>query len=155
RDPDAAVRRAACEAAEQVKDPALARELSALLGDRHVRAQARRALAALGDTVVPRLEALLNDRSARNALRLQVPRVLRAIGSQEAARALLSSNIPDDAYLRYRIAEALSRIHESSPGLEVDARRLEQATLRRLRAYRRYVPVYRDLEAALPLSSLL
>jgi Cyclic nucleotide-binding domain len=81
--------------------------------------------------------------------------VLRQIGTAEAARALLFSNIQDDAYLRYRIALAISRIREEHPEVPVDAGRLRAATLRRLRAYRRYVPVFRDLEATLPPSSLL
>lgn len=146
----AEVRIAACEAAGATRDPALLEALLQLLGDRAVRVEARRALARYGDVAVPALAELLDDRARPLSLRLQVPRVLRAIGTDAAARALLFSNIQEHAWLRYRIAVNLSRLHEERPAVAVDRVRLREATLRRLAAYRYYLPIYRDLEAGLP-----
>ena len=149
-DESALVRRAACEAAGEARDAVLVPALLERLGDRAVRSAAMRALAAYGDAVVPQLAQLLDDRVRPLRLRLEVPRVLRAIGTDAAARALLFSNIQEHAYLRYRIAVNLSRLHEEHPEVRIDVQRAREATIRRLDAYRYYLPLYRDLEVGLP-----
>ena len=149
-DEDPLVRRAACEAAGQTRDSTLVPALLEALGDRAVRSAAMRALSVYGDPVVPDLARLLDDRSRPLRLRLEVPRVLRTIGSEAAARALLFSNIQEHAYLRYRIAVNLSRLHEEHPEVRIDVQRAREATMRRLAAYRYYLPLYRDLEVGLP-----
>ncbi|WP_373048114.1 cyclic nucleotide-binding domain-containing protein [Vulgatibacter sp.] len=149
-DPSPLVRRTACDAAGATRELPLVPVLVVLLGDRAVRSAARRALAAYGDAVVAELAALLDDRNRPLALRLEVPRVLRGIGTAAAARALLFSNIQEHAYLRYRIAVNLSRLHEEHPAIELDVQRAREATLRRLDAYHYYLPLYRDLEVGLP-----
>ncbi len=153
RDPE--VRRIACAAAGRTMEPSLIPALCLLLADRLSRAPARNALAAYGDRVVGPLSHMMDDRSRPVSLRLEVPRVLRKIGTAAAARALLFSNIQEHAYLRYRIATNLSRLHDEHPEIVVDAQRLQEATFRRLRTYEYLLPLYRDLEAALPPRSLL
>lgn len=154
-DLDTAVRREAALAAGESRDPALLPALAGLLSDRSVRVQARRGLEAYGDDAVPLLAAWLDDRSLPLSLRLEIPRVLRGIGSEAASHAMLHSNIEDHAYLRYRIAIQLSKLHQEHPKVPVDHQRLREATLRRLNAYAYYLRVYRDLEAALPPGSPL
>lgn len=154
-DVDPAVRRDACAAAGDSGDERLLEPLAGLLTDRAVRTQARKALASFGDTAVPLLAALLDDRSLSLSLRLEIPRVLRFIGTQAASHAMLHSNIRDHAYLRYRIATNLSQLHEEHPEVAVDAQRLREATLRRIHDYEYHLHVFRDLEAALPPSSPL
>lgn len=149
-DPDPTVRRAACLAVGQAREQGLIRKLAALLADHEVRVAARSALVEFGDEVVPALSQLLDDRQKPLGLRLEVPKVLRKIGTDAAARALLFSNIQEHPYLRYQIATNLSRLHEEHPEVKVDLRRLREATFRRLRYYEYTLPIYRDLEAALP-----
>jgi HEAT repeat protein len=155
RDPAPEVRREAAAAVAAARERSLVPELGRLLGDRRVRSAVRAALASFGDEVVPELARLLDDWSVPLEVRLEIPRVLRAIGTEAAARALLFSRIQDDAYLRYRIAAALSGIGADHPGVRFDETRLLEATARRLDAYGYYLPVYRDLEAFLPPNSLL
>lgn len=155
RDPVPEVRREAATAAAASRERSLVPELARLLGDRRVRSAVRPALASFGDEVVPDLARLLDDWSVPLEVRLEVPRVLRAIGTEAAAHALLFSRIQDDAYLRYRIAAALSGIGADHPEVPIDEVRLAEATGRRLDAYGYYLPVYRDLEAFLPANSLL
>ncbi|AKU90884.1 Npt1/Npt2 family nucleotide transporter [Vulgatibacter incomptus] len=154
-DEDPNVRRVASAAAGRILEPALVPALCRLLADRSCRAAARTALARYGDAVVPALSTVLDDRSEALVLRLEVPRVLRKVGTSAAARALLFSNIQEHAYLRFRIATNLSRLHDEHPEIEVDLQRLKEATFRRLRTYEYYLPLYRDLEAALPPHSVL
>lgn len=154
-DMDLSVRREACLAAGESEDVALLPTLAGLLSDRGVRVAARRALAAYGDRAVPLLASWLDDRSLPLSLRLEIPRVLRAIGTEAASHAMLHSNIEDHAYLRYRIALQLSKLHREHPEVPVARERLREATLRRLNAYAYYLRVFRDLEAALPPGSPL
>ena len=154
-DVEASVRREACLAAGESKDVRLLPTLAGLLSDRAVRTHARRALVAYGDAAVPLLADWLDDRSLPLSLRLEIPRVLRAIGTEDASHAMLYSNIVDHAYLRYRIAIQLSKLHQEHPEVPVERARLREATLRRLADYEYYLRVYRDLEAALPPGSPL
>jgi HEAT repeat protein len=147
-DDDPSVQRLACRSASRIHSPRLVDDLVELLADRDVRVRARDALVAQGDDVVELLEALLNDLDAPLIQRLQVPRVLRAIGTRQAAQALLFSRIRDNATLRYRIATALFEMTRAHPDLEVDRQRTDEAALRRLRAYRHYRPILRTLEQA-------
>lgn len=87
-----------------------------MLGDRNLRAAARKALAAYGESVLPQLRAELADASAEPAVRRQIPRVLADIGGQRAAELLLASLDEADHIVRHQILRALSRIgkHRSS-----------------------------------------
>jgi len=147
-DAEPSVQALACRAAARLGSPRLVEPLLELLGDRNARAAARGALGAYGDALIERLEALLNDLSAPLPLRLQVPRVLRAIGSKRAAQALLFSNIVDNATLHYRIAIALFEMARSHSDLGIDRQRADEAALRRLKAYRHYRPTLRALQQA-------
>ncbi len=149
-DPSPLVRRTACVAAGSTADLQLVPALIELLTDRAVRSAAIRALAAYGDRVVPELSRILDDRSVPLRLRLEIPRVIRLVGTEAASRALLYSNIQEHAYLRYRIAVNLSRLHEERPEVHIDVQRAREATFRRLDAYQYYLPLYRDLEVGLP-----
>ena len=154
-DPDPSVRVLACGSAGQLRLPSLMDPLFRLLGDRVTRRAAREALSAFGDEAVGPAWAILDDRSQPIALRLEIPRLLRYIGTAEAAGALLFSNIQDDAFLRYRIGLSLSRWREQNPNLPVDAGRVRDAVGRRIEAYLYYLPIWADIQAALGEHALL
>lgn len=110
--------------------PALARLASK---DPRERTGAARALVALGDPVVPLLQAALRDPATPAAARLQSPGVLREIATPAAYAALLwSLGIPDRA-ARTRVIQAASAVrallrkppekpHLIRPRLEAEAR---------------------------------
>lgn len=147
-DPSASVRAAALEAAARATDPSLPPVLIGLLGDRQVSRSVREALAAHGDAAVPLLAQVLDDRRIDVGIRVQVPRILREIGTRSAVDAMLYSNQDDDAYLRYVIIEELGRIRRRRPHIPFDRLQTEGAVLRRLRAYTYYRPMAEDLGAA-------
>jgi HEAT repeat protein len=154
-DPDPSVRVLACASAAQLRLPVFMEQLFRLLNDRATRRAAREALAAFGDEAIGPAWAILDDRSQPIALRLEIPRLLRYIGSAEAAGALLFSNIQDDAFLRYRIGLSLSRWREQNPDLPVDAGRVRDAVGRRIEAYLHYLPIWADIQGALGEHALL
>jgi CRP-like cAMP-binding protein len=133
----------------------LAPRLLAFLAWREERRVARNALAQLGDRVMPRLEVLLNDRAEPLELRLQLPRVMRMIGTPDALHALLFSAGNDDASLHYRIGAEMSRLRDEHSEYSVDVARVRQALGRRRDTYHALVGPFRDLRVALGDSSLL
>lgn len=155
RDADPSVRSIAIKAVGEGKYAALAPKLLPFLSWRDERRNTRDALANMGDAIVPMLEHALNDRSRPSAMRYELPRVLRQIGTQEAFDALLFSNVRDDAFLHYRIGVAIARLKEEVPELTADAERVREAIGRRRDVYDRLVGPFRDLQAALGPQSLL
>lgn len=154
-DPEASVRNIAALSIGEGRYLSLAPALLPCLlwkGDRRV---AREALSAFGDAIVPLLEEALNDRSRPAALRYQLPRVLRQMGTQAAFDAMLFSNVRDDAYLHYRIGVSLCLLKEERPELQADRAHVRDALSRRRELYRRLVDPYRDIRAALGEHSLL
>ncbi|HYO58410.1 cyclic nucleotide-binding domain-containing protein [Archangium sp.] len=154
-DPDSSVRRMAVRSVGEGGYVKLAPRLLPFLTWREERREARESLAALGDEVTPMLDATLNDLAAPLPMRLQVPRVLRLIGTPAALHALLFSNVRDDARLHFRIGAELSRLRDEHPEHPVDEDRVREALGRRRDVYRALVEPYRDLRSELGDHSLL
>ncbi|SEU08928.1 cyclic nucleotide-binding domain-containing protein [Stigmatella erecta] len=154
-DADSSVRRVAIGAAGVGQYLELAPRLLTFLTWREERKEAREALAALGDRVMPLLEVTLNNRAAPVAMRLQLTRVMRSIATSDALHAFLFSNVRDDAFLQFRIGSAMSRLRDEHPEFPVDVERVREALGRRRDVYREHVEAFRDLRAALGDGSLL
>jgi ATP/ADP translocase len=154
-DPEPTVRVVAVHSASIARDPSLPERLIPRLADRAAQHAVRSALAAYGNDVVPLLALTLDDRRLPLELRTNVPRILRQIGTQRSADAMLYSNVNDDAFLRYVIVEELSRLRRNRPEIRFDKQRVHEAAERRIRAYRHYRPMVRDLEDAPKELSLL
>lgn len=153
-DEDTEVRRAACVAAGLTRAPELLPLLCDRLGDWSVRREAGSALVAFGDEAVAPLAEIL-DGDGPLGHRLEIPRVLRQVGTQAAADALLAARAHVHPYLRYRIVRSLSLLHDEKPHLVADPGRLQEAFTGRLRAYEHQLPIWHDLRAALPPRSFL
>ncbi|MCP3097639.1 cyclic nucleotide-binding domain-containing protein [Myxococcus sp. K15C18031901] len=154
-DGDSTVRRVALAAVGQGGYVDLAPRVLPFLTWREERKTAREALVALGDDVTPLVEEQLNNKRAPLTMRLQLPRVLRGIGTPAAQDALLFSNVRDDASLHFRIGAQLSRLRDEHPEHPVDVERVYEALGRRRDVYRSLVGAYRDVRAALGDGSLL
>lgn len=154
-DGDASVRRVALTAVGQGRFVELLPRLLRFLAWRDDRRVVRQALAGFGDAAVPQLAATLDDRSRALSLRLQLPKVLRLIGTQAAFDALLFSNAQDDPALHYRVGIAMARLQEEHPDVQVDERQRLEALGRRRAVYDALVEPYRDARAALGDEALL
>ncbi len=154
-DGDATVRRIALASVGEGGNTELASRLLRYLAWRDERKSARASLAALGNPVVPLLASTLDDRTRPLSLRLQLPRVLRAIGTQAAFDALLFSNVNDDPSLHFRVGVALGRLHDENPGLVVDRARVMEALARRKDVILRLREPWLDARAAVGEASLL
>ncbi len=154
-DSDVTVRHVAIVATGEGLHVEQAPRLLRFLSWRDERKLAREALAAMGDDVVPLLAVTLDDRTRALNLRLQLPRVLRRIGTQTAFDALLQSNARDDAALHYRVGAALARLHDQHPDYLVDRARVMEALVRRQQTREELLPAYLGIRAALGDTSLL
>ncbi|MFT3842975.1 MAG: cyclic nucleotide-binding domain-containing protein [Myxococcaceae bacterium] len=154
-DADSSVRQVALKAVGEGKYLSLAPRLLRFLTWRDERRAARQALAALGDEVVPFVTQAMDDRTRALQLRMQLPRVLRHIGTAGALEALLFSNAADDPALHYRVGVAISRLRDEHPAYQVDVKRVMEALERRRQTYRALAPAYADLKAALGVDSLV
>ncbi len=152
-DADVSVRRIAARAAQQVYRREFVPLLLKMLSDRETRPEAREALSAYGDEIIDLLAEWLNERQRPLDVRLRLPRVIRMIATQRAGEVLLFSNILDDAFLRYRIALALSGMRQYSQ-IHFDRRWALEAVDRRTDSYRYYDRIYRRLACYLPPASL-
>ncbi len=155
RDDDPSVRRIAAGAARRARLLSLAPLLVEMLARPSERRAAREALVAYGEEIVPVLASVLDDRRLPPAVRYEVPRLLRYVGSPRAAEVMLFSNIQDDPMLRHRIVHALSRMRRQDPGLPMDKHRVEEAIGRRVDAWVYYDAVARDVATVLPEDALL
>ncbi len=108
--PDPVVRRAALKAAEGVDDPRLVPQLVALLNDPASRQRAGQALIAVGEKAANSLGILLEDPAAPRAVRLELPRLLRAIRRPQSYWLLMQHVHTPDSHLRLRIYAALSHL---------------------------------------------
>ncbi len=154
-DSDPSVRRVAIAAVGEGAFHGLAPRLLRFLSWRDERRAARDALARLGDEVVPLLASTLDDRTRALSLRVQLPRVLRLIGTQQALDALLFSNAHDEPALHYRVGLALARLHDEHPRLAIELDRVHAALVHKREAWRALVDPWADVRAALGESSLL
>jgi HEAT repeat protein len=154
-DADATVRQVAIVASGEGLHLELAPKLLRFLSWRDERRFAREALSAMGDDLVPLLAQTLDDRSRALALRAQLPRVLRRIGTQTAFSALLESSARDDAALHYRVGGALARIRDDHPEFTVDRPQVLEALERRKATRIELEPAFASLRAAYGEASLL
>jgi len=106
RDPDVRVRRAAMRSAGRLQQRVHIQLLIEAMGDRQTQHAARDGLAGYGDLVVGTLADWLIDPSIPLPIRREIPRVLSAIGTQDALTALFRYRARDDVRLAYRILKA-------------------------------------------------
>jgi HEAT repeat protein len=109
-DPDLEVRRAALASAGATGQREFIDGLIGHLERREDRDAARAALALYGERVSGTLGDCLFDPTVEVAVKREVPYVLAAIGTQEAANSLLRASLQEDLVLTYRVVKALNRI---------------------------------------------
>jgi AAA family ATP:ADP antiporter len=83
------------------------------------------ALARFGDSVVGTLRDHLTDPSVSMRTRREIPGILAAIGTNDAARALREALLEPDTELRFRSIQALNKIYKAHPGAERDTQMIE------------------------------
>lgn len=122
QDPDQTVRQTAVASIGQIHAAEFLPDLVESLADRSLRKAARAALANLGEEILPELVATLSDQKVAPAVRMEIPRSLALLGTQESVEALLEKLDGADDTLRYRIIKALNRLRTNYSDLKFDTR---------------------------------
>lgn len=119
REAIAAVRR---RVARDGYNPLYAPTLISLLQDRRVKHEAREALVAFGETVLPALGHFMTDPDEAVWVRRALPKTIASIATPQAARILIRSLAREKGiFERRKLVEALEVVHASEGELELDA----------------------------------
>ena len=115
-----AIRSAQLVAREELVPPLLAALARHELGD-----EAAAALARLGNSIVPELEAALGSDRIPIDARREIPSVLLRIGTHEAERVLVEGLLQADGTLRHRVIASLNKLKVLHPDVRVDSSVIE------------------------------
>jgi HEAT repeat protein len=124
-DDDPEVRRAAIRSAGATHNQEFMPVLMGQLAVRQERSSAQEALADYGDAVVDTLGRNLVDTGCPIGVRVEIPQVLRRIGTQAAADALMRGLLDDNRTISYRVLKSLNRLRERRSDLVLTAGRIE------------------------------
>jgi len=131
-DPDPTVRRAALRAAGKSPDPRFTDILVHALSEPGLRKRAGAALVAIGPPAIDPLVALLDDTTTARRVRLEIPRLLRAIPSEVGYQRLRGLVSHPDEHLRLRVLAALSRQRRELSRRPSSLSRIEELATREL-----------------------
>ncbi len=116
-DKDPAVQEQAVLAAGKTQDRSAIHPIIDRLGDPHLLAAARAALAEYGERALGTLQDHLNDPSVPMSIRKQIPKVLARIATPQAAEVLANSLLQNDPGLRFELLRALNKLRSLDSGL--------------------------------------
>jgi ATP:ADP antiporter, AAA family len=108
------------------------------------------ALVRFGDSVVGTLRDHLADTSVLLETRREIPAVLSAIGTSEAARALRDALLEPDTQLRYRSIQALNKIYKARPDIDRDPQMIEAVLAAEILGHYRSYQILGTLRESLP-----
>jgi AAA family ATP:ADP antiporter len=118
REAIAAVRR---RVARDGYNPLYAPTLISLLQDRRVKHEAREALVAFGETVLPALTHFMNDPDEAMWVRRALPKTIASIATPQAARILTRSLARENGtFERSKLVEALGVLRDSDDDIDFD-----------------------------------
>ncbi len=94
--------------------------LVSLLRERKLKHEAREALVASGEGVIPLLTHFMNDAEEQQWVRRALPKTIARFGSPSALEALTSSLDTQDLVLRHKIIQSLGSLQAEHPELRLD-----------------------------------
>jgi len=105
------------------------------LADRRYRPQARRALAAYGESILGTLTDYLVDANTSLVVRKQVPRIIRSIISQDSVEALLFVLDRIEPSLQYHVIKALNKLRVNGSTLKISKTRVFEMMVSEAKMY--------------------
>jgi AAA family ATP:ADP antiporter len=147
-DPDAAVE--AVRAVAQLRNRRYLFLLLDRLAEPALTPVVAEALGRFGDSAVGTLRDHLTDTSVPLETRREIPAVLAAIGTNEAARALRDALLEPDTELRYRSIQALNKIYKACPDIDRDPQMIEAVLAAEILGHYRSYQILGTLRESLP-----
>ena len=121
-DSDESVKIQAIKSAGKTGNPEFVPKLITNLGRGPYRGAARQALINYGDSIIYELNSALQNTGLTIQTRIDVTRILGAIGSQNSIDILLKNMNVNDELLRFRTIKALNKLRANYPELIFDKR---------------------------------
>jgi AAA family ATP:ADP antiporter len=129
-------------------NPMHAPALISLLDNRRLKHEARRALVAFGETVIPALVHFMNSSDERLWVRRALPKTIAMIGGRSAVVALTASlRVATDSILIRKLIESLATVTESNADLAPHMRDIVSAVAARSAEYFRALAFLTSLGA--------
>lgn len=147
-DGDTEVVREAIRSAAALRKRGLVLDLLNRLTDPALAADAREALAQLGDSIVPALGSCLADPAAPVEVRRAIPAVLAQAASPSAARVLMENLLQSDPRLRFHVISGLNKLHRQHPEIARDVQLLETVLLAEILGHYRSYQILNTLGSA-------
>jgi AAA family ATP:ADP antiporter len=120
-DDDPEVARQAIRSAHVVAREELVPPLLRALGRQELADDAAAALARLGNSIVPQLQAAMGSAAIPLDTRREIPSVLLRIGTAEAEQVLVEGLLQADGTLRHRVIASLNKLKVLHPDVRVDS----------------------------------
>ena len=111
--------------------------LVSLLRERRLKHEAREALVASGEGVIPLLEHFMNEADEQPWVRRALPKTIARFGSPAALDALTNSLATKDLFLRHKIIQSLGSLHSEHPELLFDRDFIHRQTREQAELYLR------------------
>jgi AAA family ATP:ADP antiporter len=124
-DPSPVIAREAMHSAGKLRKRRLVPDLLDRLAHQELCAEAAKALAEFGDSIVGALRDHLADSSVALEVRREIPAIMVKIGTPAAAQVLMENLLESDTTLRFRIVSALNKLKRLHPEVETDTRMVE------------------------------
>jgi AAA family ATP:ADP antiporter len=99
-------------------NPIFVPTLISLMRDRRLKHEARDALVAYGESVIPALVYFMNDPEEQLWVRRALPKTVAQIGGESAVDALLGCLQVSDRFMRRKVLQSLEWMRNRRPGLE-------------------------------------
>lgn len=144
QDPARAVQISAIRAAGRVRHLKLIPHLIERLGHPATAEAAVEALVAYGPGIEPLLSDTLSDGNPYE-VRIQVPKILRQLGTPAAAHILLHYLDEPEDHIRATVYKALARLQANGVAFAIDRQAMYQAIHREIRHYYTFVVICDDL----------
>ena len=109
--------------------------LIALTRDRRLKHEAREALVAYGEAVIPALVHFMNDPQEQMWVRRAIPKTVARVGGTAAAEALMNNLDASDQFLRRKVIESLSWLSTTEPGLDFGEAKIAAEIYQEARRY--------------------
>ena len=148
-DPDLEVARQAIRSAHVIARDEMVPHLLAALARPDLADDAAGALARLGNSIVPQLEAAIGDAQVSMETRREIPSVLFRIGTAEAEQVLVEGLLQADGTLRHRVIASLNKLRVLHPEVRVNSGVIEVLLAAEIAGHYRSYQVIGPLQARL------
>jgi AAA family ATP:ADP antiporter len=153
QDSSVEVARSAVQTAGRIANPEALPLLINKLADPLVRSDVREALLEYGNSIVQLLSDRMSDAREPMAIRVNIPKVLCLLGTQETVDALVRNIHQPDQFLAYRVIKALNKMRVAYPTLSFKYEVFDRLTVEELKDYQEFGAILQKLESSKTLDS--